>query len=480
MPSLKLKNMLKKIYLLSFCFFIITNIFAQTPLIIKFLVSDSDNPKIRLNTQGAYNYQYVKINNSAVTGNGTGVTGLKEISVPSIGTYSISIIPTGIFRLNSGTDADKIIELTQWGQINWNTNLSGMFSGYANIQITATDLPDFSGVTNLSSFFSGCTNLSIVNNINNWNVGNVTNMSNLFFNAKAFNRPIGGWDTSKVTNMSQMFFYADAFNQNIGNWNVSSVTNMSSMFNRAKAFNQNINNWNVSNVQNMSLMFEASQSFNQPLNNWNTSNVTNMAQMFSYPSFNQDISSWDVSNVTNMSHMFWSNNNFNRNLGNWTLSPIVNLTEIFGYSGLDCGNYGATLKGWAENPNSPLGRFVGAMGRTYGNGGQIYRNQLINNKGWTFAGDNYFPNCQENFLYTEEIMLGKTEILLYPNPASEMIFIKSPLLTKLVQVSDTSGKILIKAAQTNQINVQQLPTGVYFVKITTVNGSESIHKLIKK
>lgn len=473
--------MLKKIYFFSFFFLVIIALRAQTPLVLKFLVTDPNNLKIKLNTQGIYNYSYVKTNNSAITGNGTGNTGLTEINVPSIGTYAISITPTGTFRLGSGTDVDKVVELTQWGQITWNTNLSGMFSGYANIQITATDIPDFSQVTNLSSFFSGCTNLSIVNNINNWNVGNVTNMSNLFFNAKAFNRPIGSWNTSKVTDMSQMFFYADAFNQDIGSWNVSNVTNMSSMFNRAKTFNQNINNWNVSNVQNMSLMFEASQAFNQPLNNWNTSNVTNMAQMFSYPSFNQDISSWDVSNVTDMSRMFWSNNNFNKNLGNWTLSPIVNLTEIFGYSGLDCGNYGATLKGWAENPNSPLGRLVGAVGRTYGNAGQIYRNQLINNKGWTFVGDSFSPNCSEPSLLVEEIKSGKTKLLLYPNPASEMIFIKSEYITKSVQVLDTSGKALLsKVGETNQLNLQQIPTGTYFIKIATADGSESTHQLIKK
>lgn len=471
--------MLKKIYFFAFFFLALIALRAQTPLILKFFVSDSNNLKIRLNTQGTYTYSYVKTNNSAVTGTGTGNTGLTEINVPSTGTYSVSLTPAGTFRLNSGIDADKVTELTQWGQITWNTNLAGMFSGYANIQITATDIPDFSNVTNLSSFFSGCTNLSIVNNINSWNVGNVTNMSSLFFNAKAFNKPIGNWNTSSVTDMSQMFFYADAFNQEIGNWNVGNVTNMSSMFNRAKTFNKNINNWNVSKVQNMSLMFEASQSFNQPLNSWNTSNVNNMSQMFSYPSFNQDISAWDVSNVTDMSRMFWSNNNFNKNLGNWTLSPIVDLTEIFGYSGLDCSNYGATLKGWAQNPNSPFGRQVGAVGRNYGNAGLAYRNQLINNKGWTFLGDNYSPNCQELFLQVKDISSGKTKITISPNPASEKIFVKSDYSVKQLEILDSSGKTVLRIAKTNQVTVHELPAGTYFVKVSTDDGYESMHKLIK-
>ncbi|MBW8358856.1 MAG: BspA family leucine-rich repeat surface protein [Weeksellaceae bacterium] len=473
--------MLKKIYLFGFLFVALCAVNAQNnPLILKFFVSDAADAKIRLNTQGTYAYTYVKTNNASITGSGSGVSGLTEITVPSIGTYNVSITPTGIFRFNGGPDIDKIVELTQWGQINWNTNLAGMFAGYANIQITATDIPDFSGVTNLNSFFSGCTNLSIVNNINNWNVSSVTDMSSLFYNAKAFNKPIGNWNTTNVTNMNRMFFYADAFNQDISSWNVANVTDMSYMFNRAKAFNQNINSWNVSNVQNMSMMFEASQAFNQPLNNWNTSNVTNMSQMFMYPSFNQDISSWDVSNVTNMSMMFWSNSSFNKSLGSWTLSPLVNLTEIFGYSGLDCGNYGATLKGWADNPNSPLGRLVGAVGRSFGNGGQIYRNQLINSKGWTFVGDSYSPGCLEPFLAVEDLTSGKTKLTLYPNPAAETVFIKSEQRTKSVQLIDASGKIVLNAAQTNQISVHHLPAGVYFVKVTLADGSESTHKLIKK
>jgi len=44
------------------------------------------------------------------------------------------------------------------------------------------------------------------------------------------------------------------FNQDIGNWDVSNVNNMSDMFNNAD-FNQDIGNWDVSNVNNMSDMY---------------------------------------------------------------------------------------------------------------------------------------------------------------------------------------------------------------------------------
>jgi hypothetical protein len=48
--------------------------------------------------------------------------------------------------------------------------------------------------------------------------------------------------------MSQMFESATTFNQNISNWNVSNVTNMTNMFNVASSFNQDLSSWCVTNI----------------------------------------------------------------------------------------------------------------------------------------------------------------------------------------------------------------------------------------
>jgi surface protein len=65
--------------------------------------------------------------------------------------------------------------------------------------------------------------------ISNWDVSNVTNMSQMFRNNWGFNQDISSWDVSNVTNMESMFLIAGAtagrFNQDLSNWDVDGVVN---------------------------------------------------------------------------------------------------------------------------------------------------------------------------------------------------------------------------------------------------------------
>ena len=109
--------------------------------------------------------------------------------------------------------------------------------------------------------------------INNWDVSNVTDMTQMFYNAESFNQPLNKWNVSKVLITEAMFHDAKSFNQPLDNWNVSNVRDMKEMFSQATSFNQPLNKWNVSNVEYMGGMFYDASSFNQPLNNWNVSSV---------------------------------------------------------------------------------------------------------------------------------------------------------------------------------------------------------------
>ncbi len=112
-------------------------------------------------------------------------------------------------------------------------------------------------------------------------------------------------NVSKIHDMEGLFWGTD-FNGDISNWDVSNVTDMSDMFYECKQFNKDISSWDVSNVKDMSDMFYGCESFNQDISEWDVSNVTDMSEMFCRCyKFNKDISSWDVSNVTNNSHVMF-------------------------------------------------------------------------------------------------------------------------------------------------------------------------------
>jgi surface protein len=320
-------------------------------------------------TSGVVNYTWQEISPGSASGSGTwsGAT-LTITGLPAGATIRLEIAPTNFQRIIMavGPDRDRLTQVEQWGSTTW-TSMENAFWACANLQVTATDVPNLSGVTNMSQMFRQCSNLNSPSNINSWNTASVSNMSLMFNGAFAFNQNIGSWNTSAVTNMLGMFWAASAFNQNIGawntsvvtnmvnmffgasvfnnggsnsinNWNTGAVTNMSYMFNRASAFNQNIGSWNIAAVTSMEEMFAFASVFNNggsnAINNWNTGAVTNMTGMFGFAiAFNQNIGSWNTTSVTNMFRMFFLADSFNNGgsitINNWNTVSVTNMREMF-------------------------------------------------------------------------------------------------------------------------------------------------------
>jgi surface protein len=248
----------------------------------------------------------------------------------SSGTYTISIGgECNGFRFNDGGDKLKILSVSTWGNFELIGNLGRQFYGCTNLDLTSvSDVLNFGNCTNCELMFSGY-NFSTINNINSWDVSNVTNMSFMFSDAILFNQNLNSWNVSSVTDMSFMFYNANSFNGNIISWNVTNVTNMNSLFLNATPFNQNIGSWNVSSVTDMVNMFSAT-AFNQNIGAWNVSSVINMSTIFGgATAFNQNISSWNVSNVANMNNMFLSATSFNQNIGAWDVSSVTSMVNMF-------------------------------------------------------------------------------------------------------------------------------------------------------
>ncbi|KAB5482558.1 BspA family leucine-rich repeat surface protein, partial [Muricauda hadalis] len=247
----------------------------------------------------------------------------------SAGTYTVAI--KGQFPRFDATSFDednafKLMSIEQWGTIEWES-MRNAFNACGNMVYNAADVPDLS---------------------------KVTDMANMFIGATSFDGNLNGWDTSSVIVMNGMFRGATSFNGDISDWDTSSVTIMANMFNGATSFNGDISGWNTSNVTTMEEMFSGAIAFNGDISGWNTSGVTVMTGMFAEASaFNQDISGWNTSSVTTMAGMFSGASAFDQYLGGWNLSSIEYMDFMLNNSGMSMANYGATLVGWAGQPNLP-------------------------------------------------------------------------------------------------------------------------------
>jgi len=340
----------------------------------------NESIEIPVDTTLSYNYR-VDWGDSNVSTNQTG-NSTHTYDTPGVYTVTITGDFPAIFFKAFGFDPFvgipeqlQIESIEQWGTIEWQT-MNGAFFGCENLSYNASDTPDLTLVTDLSDMFNNAKSFNGA--IGNWDVSNITTIEAMFSNADSFNQPLNEWDVSNVTNMAFLFFSADAFNQSLDQWDVSQVTTMESMF-LGSAFNQPVADWDVSNVTNMAAMFAANDFFNQPLNDWdvsslvsatgmfrdtevfnqpldqwNVSNVTDMREMFSNAkAFNQSLDEWNVGNVENMNRMFVQTPTFNRTLGSWKVSKVKDMTEMFN----EATAFNQDLSGWDVDAVESCSRF---------------------------------------------------------------------------------------------------------------------------
>ena len=263
-------------------------------------------------------------------GDGTvvNVTGDASHVYASPGEYQVVISGdfTRIYLIGS-PNAEKLQSIDQWGDIQWES-MNSAFGGATNMVYRATDVPDLSGVTDMSQMFADADSFN--GDISPWDVSGVTDMSYMFSNASSFNSDLSPWDVSSVTDMSGMFAGADSFNGDISEWDVSGVTDMYAMFAYAYSFNGDISEWDVSGVTDMPWMLSGAYSFSGDISEWDVSGVTDMSGVFAFAdSFNGDISPWDVSSVTDMSQMFAGADSFNSDLSPWDVSSVTDMSGMF-------------------------------------------------------------------------------------------------------------------------------------------------------
>ncbi|GAA0729991.1 hypothetical protein GCM10009430_40780 [Aquimarina litoralis] len=226
---------------------------ASTDFFITTWETISNNESITIPTTGAgYDYD-IDWGDGTIE---TGFTGNASHSYISPGIYKIKIIgdfPQFASLVGGIGNAEKLQTIEQWGDMEWRTMFQA-FSRCANMNVTATDTPDLSQVTEMGQMFFGCTSLG--------------------------SPDFSAWDTSNVTGMGWMFLNARNFNGNITTWNVGNVTDFVLMLGGARSFNQNISSWNigenVTGTISMESMLESTENFDQDLGSWDLQKVTDI------------------------------------------------------------------------------------------------------------------------------------------------------------------------------------------------------------
>jgi surface protein len=83
-------------------------------------------------------------------------------------------------------------------------------------------------------------------------------------------------------------------------------------------------------VTDMSGLLAGVTTFNQIIASWDTSNVTTMSYMFQGSNqFNQTIGNWNTANVTTMEGMFYQASVFNQPIGTWNTSNVATMSSMF-------------------------------------------------------------------------------------------------------------------------------------------------------
>lgn len=285
-------------------------------------------------------------------------------------------------------DAAKIIDIKQFGNLSY-INVHSFMKRARNLDISATDSPDFSGCTVMMSLFqycksltdpnatlqgdiipSSCTSLkSAFNNcrvwapsdLSNWNVSNCLDFSNLFSNCWDFN-PTGikTWELSPKApgsaakiDMNYMFNLAISFNQDLETsvidgttrFDTENVRKMGAMFKDAMSFNGDIHNWNVYRVENFIDFMNCNHGgvgvvsylydYIYPIQNHPNWSIT--GGVYNKPMQAIDVTMNGVNYVawsmgvacTSLLRMFREQRVFNQNISEWNVTAVNNFGMMF-------------------------------------------------------------------------------------------------------------------------------------------------------
>lgn len=162
-------------------------------------------------------------------------------------------------------------------------NLSGMFSGCANLTTVDLSGMDASAVTTMHEMFNNCPKLKTVY-VGSINTSNVTSMKRMFRNCTGIDTIVlGTIDTSHVTDMSGMFEGCTNLSEiRLSGINTSSVETFEGMFKKCKSLESlSLSSFRTSSAVSMASMFDGCTALKElDVAGFDTSNVDTFNRMF--------------------------------------------------------------------------------------------------------------------------------------------------------------------------------------------------------
>jgi len=161
--------------------------------------------------------------------------------------------------------------------------------------------------------------------------------------------------------------------------------------------------------------------------------------------------------ITGGSHCQMANYNYNCNLGDNSCSPQPTITREVQQQILNQ-NMILWLDGYLkESCQSKI---------------DFHQNMTTSNS------ITYQNSCASCALSIEDKFIDKT--YFYPNPTNGVITFSKDLVGEFVSFYDLQGKIYsLKMNKNNTLDISHLTAGIYFIKLTTLNGDVLVKKIIK-
>ena len=203
---------------------------------------------------------------------------------------------------------------------------------------TVTFVNKVAPAVSTARWFSSCENLTTINNIGNLDIGNVTDMTMMFYYCKGLTSlDLSSWNAGNVTDMSMMFYYCSGLTGlDLGGWNTQNVTNINYIFSGCSSLeNIDISGWDTKKITDMRQLFhQCSSLVSLNLSSWNTQNVNDMSLMFSECSSltSLDLSGWNTQNVNKMGQMFYMCTSLTSlNLSDFDTRNVTDMNSLFSF-----------------------------------------------------------------------------------------------------------------------------------------------------